>query len=101
MTTTTDRTAKPVPPTRPRTVRPPAVRSQPQQRLPFRTAGDLADVLDPGVLAVMQTDAQQLAGRAGTTGGAWQALADTLGEACALAEHTAQQAGRAGHSRRR
>jgi len=58
-----------------------------QARLPFRTAGDLADTFAPDVLTVMQADAQLLAHRPGPSAGSWQALADTLGEACAIAEY--------------
>jgi hypothetical protein len=46
----------------------------------FRTIGDLADAFDPGTLAAMQYDAEQLAARNDETAGAWQALADALGE---------------------
>jgi len=55
-------------------------------RLAFRTVGALADAFDPGTLAAMQYDAEQLAARNDETAGAWQALADALGEACVLAE---------------
>jgi hypothetical protein len=56
-------------------------------RLTLRAVGDLADAFDPGTLAAMQYDAEQLAARSDETAGAWQALADALGAACALAEH--------------
>jgi hypothetical protein len=61
-------------------------------RLAFRTVGDLADAFDPGTLAAMQHDAEQLAAQGDETAGAWQALADALGEACVLAEHQGQVA---------
>ena len=43
--------------------------------------------VDAGTLAAMHHDAEQLAGRSDETAGAWQALADALGAACAIAEH--------------
>jgi hypothetical protein len=55
--------------------------------LAFRAVSDLADAFDPGTLAAMQYDAEQLATRGDETDGAWQALADALGAACAIAEH--------------
>jgi hypothetical protein len=55
--------------------------------LAFRAISDLADTFDPGTLAAMQYDAQQLAARSDETAGPWQALADALGAACAIAEH--------------
>jgi hypothetical protein len=59
-------------------------------RLPFRTAGDLAETFAGDVLTAMQADAQALAERSGPSAGSWQALADCLGEACAIAEHEQQ-----------
>jgi hypothetical protein len=59
-------------------------------RLPFRTAGDLAEALAADVLTAMQADAQALAERSGPSAGSWQALADSLGEACAIAEREQQ-----------
>lgn len=62
-------------------------------RLAFRAVGDLADAFDPGTLAAMQYDAEQLAARGDETAGAWQAFADALGEACVLAEQRAGSGG--------
>ena len=59
-------------------------------RLPFRTAGDLAETFAADVLTAMQADAQALAERSGPSAGSWQALADSLGEACAIAEREQQ-----------
>ena len=59
-------------------------------RLPFRTAGDLAEAFAADVLTAMQADAQALAERPGPSAGSWQALADSLGEACAIAEREQQ-----------
>ena len=64
-----------------------ATTSTPAPALAFRTIGDLADAFDPGTLAAMQDDAEQLAARSDETAGAWQALADALGAAGAIAEH--------------
>ncbi|SNY72927.1 hypothetical protein [Paractinoplanes atraurantiacus] len=61
--------------------------SAPTSRLALRAVSDLSDAFDPGTLAAMQYDAEQLAARNDETAGAWQALADALGSACALAEH--------------
>ena len=55
--------------------------------LAFRAVSDLADAFDSGTLAAMHYDAEQLGARSDETAGAWQALADALGAACAIAEH--------------
>jgi hypothetical protein len=60
---------------------------QGQVTLAFRAVSDLADAFDAGTLAAMHYDAEQLAERSDETAGAWQALADALGAACAIAEH--------------
>lgn len=61
-------------------------------RLAFRAIGDLADAFDAGTLAAMRADALQLAATGTATAGGWQALADALGEASAIAEHEGRSA---------
>lgn len=59
----------------------------PRPRLSLSSVGDLVDAYAPDVLAAMQADAAALADKGGITAGAWQAFADALGSACAIAEH--------------
>jgi hypothetical protein len=62
-------------------------------QLPLPVAQLLAAAFDPGALAAMQHDAEQLAAQPAETAESWQRLADALGEACVLAEHAEQPDG--------